>query len=60
MEILQKHINSPGRNPREVRPDLDDATVEFLLQAIDGDPAQRPQTAAEFREALKHLPRQDW
>jgi serine/threonine protein kinase len=60
MEILQKHINIAGRNPREIRPDLDDATVKFLLKAIDRDPSSRPQTAAEFREALKHLPRQDW
>jgi serine/threonine protein kinase len=60
MEVLQKHINVPGRNPREIRADLDDAAVRFLTKAIDRDPRERFQSAAEFREALRHLPRQDW
>jgi serine/threonine protein kinase len=60
MEVLQKHTNQPGRNPRELRPDLDDATVRLLLKAVDRDPAQRFQTAGDMREAFKNLPNQDW
>src|SRR5207245_786857 len=60
MEVLQKHLNIAGRNPREVRPDLDEATVRFLLKAVDRDPRERFQSAAEFREALRNLPKQDW
>jgi serine/threonine protein kinase len=60
MEVLQKHINIAGRDPREIRPDLDDATVAFLLKGIARDPRDRFQTAAEFRAALEALPRQDW
>jgi serine/threonine protein kinase len=60
MEVLNKHINVPGRNPSEVRPDLDKATVALLVKAIDRDPRLRFQSAAELRDVLKALPRQDW
>ncbi len=60
MQTLLSHMNSPGRDPRELRPDLDDATARFLLKSIERDPRDRFQTAAEFREALQALPKQDW
>ena len=44
-----------GRNPREFNPKLDDATVKFLVKSVERDPADRFQTAAEFREALQKL-----
>jgi hypothetical protein len=53
-------MNIPGRDPREVRADLDDATVRLLVKAIARDPRDRFQTAAEFREGLRALSRQDW
>jgi serine/threonine protein kinase len=60
MEVLRKHMAIPGRDPREVRPDLDAPTVALLVKAIERDVDKRFQTAAEFREALKALPKQDW
>jgi serine/threonine protein kinase len=60
MEVLGKHMNMAGRDPREARPDLDEATGRFLVKAIERDPNARFQTAADFREALKKLPKQDW
>ena len=60
MDVLNKHINLPGHDPREYRPDLDDATVAFLQKSIARRPEERFQTAAEFRDALLSLPRQDW
>ncbi len=60
MEVLQKHLNLAGKDPLELRPDLDKATVQFLLKSIERDPNQRFQTVAEFRDALRALPRQDW
>jgi serine/threonine protein kinase len=60
MEVLQKHMSMPGRDPREVRRDLDAATAQLLIKAIERDPGSRFQSAAEFREALKALPKQDW
>jgi serine/threonine protein kinase len=60
-KVLLSHLNSPGRNPKEARPDLDDAVVRLLTKAIEREPARRFQTAAQFRDALKALPnREKW
>jgi len=53
-------MNQPGRDPREFRPDLDQATVDFLLKSIERDPRDRFQTAAEFREAILALPKKNY
>jgi len=60
LQTLMSHMNSPGRNPRQFRPDLDDEVVAFLMKAIERDPKERYQTAAAFREALKALSKQDY
>ena len=58
LEMLLKLMNSPGRDPREVRPDLDKATVAFVKKAIERNPQDRFQTPADFRAGLEHLPEQ--
>ena len=58
LQTLLNHMNSPPRNPRELNPNLDDAMVQFLLKSVARDPADRFQTAADFREALQRLPKQ--
>ena len=60
MQTLLSHLNSVGKDVREHRPDLDDATAKFLMKAVERDPRERFQTAEEFRDALKALPKQDW
>jgi serine/threonine protein kinase len=55
-EVLHKHLNTSGRDPRDVVPDLDEDTTQFLRKAIERDPSLRFQTAAEFRAALQELP----
>ena len=55
LQTLQGHMNSPGRDPREMRPDLDAETTAFLKKAIERNPQDRFQNPAEFREALKGL-----
>jgi serine/threonine protein kinase len=57
LQTLLSHMNSPGRDPRDHRPDLDKETAEFLIKAVQRDPRDRFQTAAEFREALQSLPK---
>jgi serine/threonine protein kinase len=59
LQTLLAHMNSPGRDPRERAPDLnlDNATAQFLIKAIERDPRDRFQNPAEFREALKRLPK---
>ena len=55
LQTLLSHLNTPPRNPRELRSDLDDKAVKFLMKAVARDPNERFQTAAEFREALQKL-----
>jgi len=56
MQTLLSHMNSPGKDPREFRPELDKRTAVLLLKAIEREPNKRFQSAAEFRDALKNLP----
>lgn len=58
LQLLLSHMNHPGRDPREIKKSIDPATAKFLNKAIERDPKNRFQTAAEFRDALKQLPKQ--
>ncbi len=58
LQTLLSHMNSAGRDPRDLRPDLDEKTARFLIKAIERDPNARFQTAEQFREALLYLPKQ--
>lgn len=55
MEILLKHINQAGKDPRELKPDIADDMRALLIKAIQREPSERFQSAAEFREALQSL-----
>jgi serine/threonine protein kinase len=57
LQTLLSHMNSPGKDPREHVPNIDKGTRAFLIKAIERDPNKRFQTAEEFREALKKLPK---
>lgn len=57
MQTLRNHVNVPGRNPKEIVPDLDDAVAKFLIKGVERDPRDRFQTAEAFREALAGLPK---
>lgn len=54
-QTLLSHMNAAGRDPREFNKELDDKTIEFLTKAVERDPDDRFQTAAEFRDALRML-----
>jgi serine/threonine protein kinase len=56
LQTLLSHMNSAARDPQAFAPDLDDQTAEFLRKAVERNPADRFQTAADFRDALKALP----
>jgi hypothetical protein len=56
IQTLMSHMNDPGKDPRSLRPELDEVTAQFLMKAIEREPARRFQTATQFREALKALP----
>lgn len=56
LQTLLSHMNSPGKDPREIRTDMDKQTAKFLIKAIERDPNLRFQSAVDFREALQQLP----
>jgi serine/threonine protein kinase len=58
LNTLLSHMNRPGNDPKVHRPDLDDKTAALLRKAIEREPRDRFQTAAEFRDALALLPKQ--
>jgi len=60
MQTILSHMNSTGRNPLELKPDLDPALVNVLVKAVERDPNRRFQTAAELRDAFRALPKQDY
>jgi serine/threonine protein kinase len=60
LETMRSHLNNPGRSPRDFNPNLDDALVALLVKAIERDPKDRFQTAQEFRDALRALPKKDY
>jgi len=60
LQTLMSHMNSPGKDPREFRPELDEKLARFLMKAIERDPRDRFQSPGEFREALKALPNKDY
>jgi serine/threonine protein kinase len=60
LQTLQSHLNSPGKDPREFRPDLHPALAKLLIRAVERDPRDRFQSAGEFREALKALPKNQY
>lgn len=60
LQTLLSHMNSPGRDPAELLPNIDKPTRAFLIKAIERDVKARFQSPADFRDALKRLPKQDW
>jgi eukaryotic-like serine/threonine-protein kinase len=58
MQTLLSHMNHPGKDPREYRPDLDEATAKFLLKSVERNPDNRFKNAAAFAEAMAELPQQ--
>lgn len=57
LQTLLSHMNSPGKDPREHRPDLDDKTAEFLIRSIERNPFSRFQNPEDFAAALDTLPK---
>jgi serine/threonine protein kinase len=56
LQTLLSHMNSAGKDPRDFVPKMDKLTAQFLIKAVDRDPNQRFQSAADFRDALQRLP----
>lgn len=56
LTTLMSHMNTPGKDPRDLVPTMDAELAEALIKAIKRDPSERFQTAGELREAFRSLP----
>jgi serine/threonine protein kinase len=56
LQTLLSHMNSAAKDPRDMLPDMEDELAAFLLKAVERDPRERFQSAAEFREFLQMVP----
>jgi serine/threonine protein kinase len=57
LQTLLSHMNHPGRDPRDFKAELDPKVAAFLVKSIERDRDRRFQSAEEFRDALKALPK---
>lgn len=53
--IALKHIQEPPPSLRGFRPDVPDALAQLVTQALNKNPAARPQTATEFARQLRFV-----
>jgi serine/threonine protein kinase len=60
VDTLVSHLNRPGTDPRDHCPQMDDKLAQLLIKSVERDLRERYQSAGEFREALKQLPKQDY
>ncbi|HEU5260093.1 MAG TPA: protein kinase [Gemmatimonadales bacterium] len=51
-QVLAAHVTEPVEPITQHRPDLPAELADLVMRCLDKDPARRPQTAAEVRDAL--------
>jgi serine/threonine-protein kinase len=54
-DLMMAHVTAPPPSPLGLKPDLSIELSHIILTALAKDPAERFQTAAQFREALERL-----
>lgn len=55
LQTMLSHLNDPGRDPLDINPKLPKPVAQMLRKAIEREPRDRFQTAAEFKQALRDL-----
>jgi serine/threonine protein kinase len=53
--VMKAHVNTPPPPPIGLKPDLTPDLNQIILTALAKDPADRLQTAAQFRDALERV-----
>jgi serine/threonine-protein kinase len=51
-DVMAAHVKTPPPPPIGIKPDLPADLNQIILKSLEKDPAQRFQTAAQFRDAL--------
>lgn len=59
-ETLRRRMNTPPRQVKQLKPDIEDDLAALLMKAISVDRNGRFNTATEMKEALLRLKRQDY
>ena len=54
-DLMMAHVTAPPPSPLGLKPDLSMELSHVILKALAKHPAERFQTAAQFREALERL-----
>jgi serine/threonine-protein kinase len=54
-DLMMAHVTAPPPSPLDLKPDLSMELSHIILKALAKNPAERFQTAAQFREALERL-----
>ena len=55
MTLMMMHINDPVPNPQKLNPEVPEALVDVVNKALEKDPADRYQTAAQMAAALRNV-----
>ena len=58
-ETLRRHLTSPARDPRQVKPGLPEGLNRVLEKGVAREREMRFQTASEFRDAIRVLSKQE-
>lgn len=54
-QIMEAHVSTPPPSPHTINPAVSSDLEQVILRALAKDPAERFQTAAEFRQALERM-----
>jgi serine/threonine protein kinase len=59
-ETFHRRLNTPARNPRDLKKGLEEDLARLLLKSVAMDPNDRYASATAFKEALAKLGKQDY
>jgi serine/threonine protein kinase len=59
-ETFRRRLNTPPRDPRDLKKGIPDDLAELLLKSVAKEPNERFYSATAFKEALAKLERQDY
>ena len=59
-ETFRRRMNTPPRHPKDLNPKIAADLAELLVKSIANEPSDRFATAADFKEALLRLKKQDY
>lgn len=59
-ETLRRHLNTPPRNPKDIKPDIESDLAAILTKSVEREREKRYSSARQFKEAMEGLKRQDY